>query len=359
VVAMIRDLKLDNLKGMAIILVVLTHFIQETQFYNLFAFNFTYKFVYLFHMPLFIFISGYLSKISLDSGMKAFKGVFIPYLIFETLWIVFIFLKNGTIPSAMYFVPEVGLWYLLSLFFWRTMLPVANRIKYIFWISILVGLFVGSVDFKIGFLSISRTICYFPVFLLGFYFKDMKEKFVINKYLAGGILIVLLTAVTFLVKPYTANILELKLSYSALHLGNLEGIILRFIVMVVGMISVVLLFNIMTSKETFLTKIGRNSLPVYVLQFYFIFNLPIIINYIGLNFIFHDYLLTTLYVILATVMVTFILSRDVVNKGVNTLIKVVTGILVKDESQNDNNFPFNNIRGFLNKILSFNSIYKR
>ena len=334
---MIRDLKLDNLRGLAIILVVFAHFIQETLFYNFFAFNFSYKFIYLFHMPLLIFISGYLSKISSDSYMKAIKGVFIPYLVFETLWIVFIFLKSGVIPQAMYLIPEVGLWYLLSLFFWRMILPVATKVKYIFWISILLALLVGTINLNLGFLSISRTICFFPVFLLGFYFKDLKglkEKFTINKYVASGALIALLIPVTFLVKIYTAYVLTFKPSYSAMHLGTLEGVVLRLIVMVVGMISVILLFNIMTSRKTFLTKIGRNSLAVYILQFYFIFNLPIIINYLGFNFIFHNYLLTALYVILATVMVTFILSLDVVNKYVNILVKTVTQILFSNKFKN-------------------------
>ncbi|MCZ3367110.1 MULTISPECIES: acyltransferase family protein [Methanobacterium] len=325
-----RDLKLDNLRGLAIFLVVLGHFIQETSFSGLFSYQFIYTFIYLFHMPVMIFVSGYLSKIRPDNVSRAFKAVLIPYLIFNTLWIIVAFLQNGHIPSAMYIIPEVGLWYLLSLFFWRSMLPAASKIRYVFWISILLALFVGTINFKTGLLSISRTICFFPVFLLGFYFKDIKEKFTINKYLAAGSFMVLLVGATLFLIPLTTKILFLRDSYHVMGMGNLEGIALRLIVMVVGMVSTILLFNFMTSKETVLTKVGRNSLSVYVLQFYFIFYLPDILNYFGLKFIFHSYLLTTAYVILATVIVTFILSRDVVNKGVNTLIKSVTNFLIKE-----------------------------
>jgi len=311
---MIRDLKLDNLKGLAILLVVLGHFIQETSFSHLFSYQFIYTFIYLFHMPVMIFVSGYLSKIRPDNVSRAFKAVLMPYLIFSTLWIVIAFLQSGQLPSAMYIVPEVGLWYLLSLFFWRSMLPAASKIKYVFWISIILALLVGIISFKKGLLSISRTICFFPVFLLGFYFKDIKEKFTINKYLAAGSFVALLVGATLFLLPQTTKILFLRDSYHAMGMGNLEGIILRLIVMVVGMASAILLFNFMTSKETVLTKVGRNSLSVYVLQFYFIFYLPDILNYLGLKFIFHSYLLTTIYVISATVIVTFILSRDNVNK---------------------------------------------
>ena len=329
---MIRDLKLDNLRGLAIVLVVLTHFTMLSSFYSSFAFNFICKFVYFFHMPLLIFVSGYLSKIRPNWVLKAFKAVLMPYLIFNTLWIIIAFLLNGPIVFPLYLVPEVGLWYLLSLFFWRIMLPITNKVKYVFWISILLALFIGTIDSSLSFLSISRTICFFPAFLLGFYFKDIKDKFSINKYLAGGALITLLTVATFLFKDHSDNLMG-KLSYADMHLGNLEGIFLRLIVMVIGMVSVILLFNIMTSKETVLTKIGSNSLPVYVLHFYFIFYLPYVLNYLGLDFIFRSYSLTIIYVILATVIVTFILSRDNVSKGVDTLVKSITNFLIKEYRQ--------------------------
>lgn len=91
-----------------------------------------------------------------------------------------------------------------------------------------------------------------------------------NRYLAAGIFIVLLTAVTLFVMPQTSKILLLKESYSIMGMGNKEGIILRLIVLVAGMISTFFLFSIMNNKETFLIKIGRNLLSVYVLHFYFV-----------------------------------------------------------------------------------------
>lgn len=327
---MIRDLKFDNLRGFAIILIVLGHFIEETKFFDFFEFNFTYRFLYLFHLPLLIFISGYFSKDSAQSSTKAFKTVFIPYLIFDTLWIMFTYFQTGIFHYEMYFIPAVGLWYLLSLYFWRLFLPTANKIKHIFLISIILALIIGLIDFKTGLLSISRTFCFFPLFILGFYFKDLKEKFTLNKYAAAGILLTMLTATTLYLMPITTNVLFFKRSYHSMHLESLEGMIIRLLVMVVGIISVILLFNIMTSKKTFLTKIGRNSLAVYVLQFYFIFTLPYIINYLGLNFIFQSYLLTTIYVISATALVTFLLSREKVKEVVDKLILTVTKILIKE-----------------------------
>ena len=325
-----RDLKLDNLRGLAITLIVMVHFIATTGFLSTTGFNLAYKFIYLFHLPLLIFVSGYLSKDNPESSIKAFKTILIPYFIFTTLWMIFAFLKDGTIYEDMYFMPVVGLWYLLSLYFWRVFLPTATKIKYIFTLSIVLALVMGTIELVPGFLSITRTITYFPIFLLGFYFKDIKEKFAINKYLSLGILITILTATTFCLIPYKINVLILKYSYLDLDMGNLKGMAIRLLILVVGMISVILLYNIMTSQKTFLTKIGKNSLPVYVLQFYFTLTLPDILKYIGLGYIFDSYFLSIIYVIVATTFVTYILSRDKVNESINVMIKYTTKILIKE-----------------------------
>jgi len=332
-----RELKFDNLRGFAMLLIVFCHFLQQNQFINYFEFNFTYKFIYLFHLPLLVFVSGYLSKATPESGLKAFRNIFIPYLIFEALWMAYLYLIEGRIPVNPFFLPEVGLWYLLSLYFWRLFLPTATRIKYIFLISILLALYVGVLNFTTGFLSISRTVCFFPIFLLGFYFHDLKEKLTINPYLALVILIPMLTATTYLIMPYMTSILGLKLSYHAMHMGNLKGIILRAVVLAVMMTSVILIYNLMTSKENFLTKIGRNSLSVYVLQFYAIWGFPIILQYLGLNYIFDSYYLTTIYVILATIFTTYILSRDRVQELVNLLIRTVTKLIMKEDGKKQYN----------------------
>ena len=355
---MIRDIKFDNLRGLAIILVVLGHFIASC--FNYFTFDIIRTAIFFFHMPLFIFISGYFSKIASDTNIKALKNVFIPFLIFNTLWILSIFLIYGNLSKTMYIIPGYGLWYLLSLFFWRTFLPAADRIKYVFWFSILLALFIGTIDFTENLLAISRTLCFFPVFLFGYYFKDLKEKFTFNKYLSAGIFVTLIATVTLLFVPKTIEILMLRASYTNMHMGNLEGIILRLIAIFVGIICCILLFNIMTSKETFLTKIGRNSLAIYVLHLYFVTYLPVVMGYLGFDYVFESYILSILYVALGTTIVLYILSRDIVTNGVNTLNRTVVKILIKDHSQKNELIPsFNNIRGFLTKILNLNSIYKR
>ena len=61
-----RNLYIDLIKGIAIITVIIGHLIQYTSVGNFnFYENYIYKFIYSFHMPLFMLISGYLFYFSL------------------------------------------------------------------------------------------------------------------------------------------------------------------------------------------------------------------------------------------------------------------------------------------------------
>lgn len=77
----LRNLQLDALKGFAILLVVLGHSIQwhVKDFDN----NILFRIIYSFHMPLFMFISGYLAfgrikAFDIRYIYKKFKGLIIP-----------------------------------------------------------------------------------------------------------------------------------------------------------------------------------------------------------------------------------------------------------------------------------------
>ena len=58
---MTRDYRLDSIKGLLIILVILGHLIIALDNYNVINHS-VMGLIYIFHMPLFILISGYLTK---------------------------------------------------------------------------------------------------------------------------------------------------------------------------------------------------------------------------------------------------------------------------------------------------------
>ena len=68
-----RNVDLDVARGVAIIMVVFGHAIQYTS--RSFDANFIFKFIYAVHMPLFMFISGFLAIGSYRNGRHLMGGL--------------------------------------------------------------------------------------------------------------------------------------------------------------------------------------------------------------------------------------------------------------------------------------------
>ena len=81
-----RDTFLDNLKGVLILLVVFAHYLilyVEQNVASL-AVQTLCFFIYSFHMPLFVFVSGFFSKDVGKARETAFTRLLLPYFFFNT-----------------------------------------------------------------------------------------------------------------------------------------------------------------------------------------------------------------------------------------------------------------------------------
>jgi len=164
---MVKDIRLDNAKGILILSVVFGHlvelFIAKSAYYQA-----LYTAIYLFHMPLFVMIAGMHSKAHLlatDYKKVVTKLVF-PLIFFQILYLAFIGIRTGEItepPLQPYWI----LWFLLSLITWRLALPLFVRIPFCIAIAFAIALAAGfceSIDYT---LSLSRTLYFSPFFLIG------------------------------------------------------------------------------------------------------------------------------------------------------------------------------------------------
>ena len=118
----------DNVKFLLISLVVLGHCLWA--FRSRPGVSLIVGSIYLFHMPLFLFVSGYLSKNAEKRRSKAFEDLFIPYAVFQLFVGVcmLVLTKSGGALQNI-FAPQMGAWYLLTLFSFRIVLPETRRIK--------------------------------------------------------------------------------------------------------------------------------------------------------------------------------------------------------------------------------------
>lgn len=79
-----RDIKIDNIKGMLILLVVLGHMLETELGYGMN--KSLYVVLYSFHMPLFVYTTGYFAKF--NPG-RLVKNLLYPYVVFQTLYLLF------------------------------------------------------------------------------------------------------------------------------------------------------------------------------------------------------------------------------------------------------------------------------
>ena len=150
----------------------------------------------IFHMPAFIFISGYLSKKPQDV-MKNVKNLLIPYILGYTLtWATQIWLGNK-MDYELLRPSGTVMWYVLALFAYRLTIEAFGKIRFIVPLSIIFALWAGTrMEFS-TFLSASRIVVFFPFFVAGYLWKSEYTK-VIRKF-KGKIVVALFVIILLFV----------------------------------------------------------------------------------------------------------------------------------------------------------------
>ena len=271
-----RDLYWDSLKFVLIFLVVLGHSVGsylpsggiDRPLYN---------FIYTFHMPLFIFVSGMFSHINDREKYKSgILRILETYAVFQLFRAVPPILINGNITlnsiTSVVISPRYTLWYLLSLILWRLIvyyLPDNVLNKYpigIIIVCFFVSLLGGFVPIGHTF-SLQRTMAFLPFFFMGYYAKDIEVKKHIAKipaFVAVWVLLSVFLIYYFVLnKSYSfvlyANVpYGSKNEYSLLFLFFARGIFLVFATLMGAMV-----MRLVPSNPS-LSCWGSNTLFIYI-----------------------------------------------------------------------------------------------
>lgn len=165
-----RDIRFDNAKGVLIFLVVLGHLLELCS--GMLS-KTIYLVVYSFHMPAFVFISGYFARFDVK---KILKRILLPYFIWHTLYSVLFRLCFGEGGWYVPITPYWLTWYLFSLALWSFSIPVlewgAGKSKRIVLVALIcISLIWGTAGVSGYAFSIGRTLTFWPFFAAGYYLK--------------------------------------------------------------------------------------------------------------------------------------------------------------------------------------------
>lgn len=322
-----RDYLFDNLKAVLIILVVWGHLLASMRGENDIIKS-IYIFIFFFHMPAMVFISGYFSKNLEKIRNTAFVTILIPFLIFNAINYIFkIIILNEDYFPFRFFNPNWGLWYLLTLFLWKFFLKDLIKIRYILPLSFVFALGSGySKEFS-EFMALGRMVCFLPFFLLGYYCTSEH----VNKIRKGSkMLSIMLLVTTGVLSAFVAfrDMIDTEVFFLRKYYPEGEEIktmLFRLLIYAVASVMTIALINLITARKTFLSYIGASTMTVYILH---IFTIPMLEK---LELWKDRPYLYLVYTVFMTAVITYIYSLPIVKRAYDTIISVLTGLLLKKE----------------------------
>ena len=263
----------DNLKAILITLVVFGHVIEpmlEEQ-----AATIAYAFIYLFHMPLFIFCSGFFAKYT---PKKIFTRLVIPYIIFQ---LIYTFLARGiwddTDRLIQFTTPYWILWYLLALMVWTLLLPlldilISNKRNMILTIiaSLILGVAAGF-EYTMGYyMSLSRLVVFAPFFIIGRCIgKTVSPETFQRRISAWYIKCVtgILSALIFVWLFFNYDTLDVRWFYGALAYVRLDyTYIVRILNYLAAFVISLFFLSIIPRRKMFFSYIGQRTMAVFLLH---------------------------------------------------------------------------------------------
>jgi fucose 4-O-acetylase-like acetyltransferase len=176
-----RDPRADALRGFAIILVVIGHAIQKPYHSGL-SHNLVFHLIYSFHMPLFMFVSGYVAALSTKPANARFiwnkaLRLVLPFLTWHAAryYISARYHDYGFVSywHHLFLAPDHdhGLWFLWVLFLCFCLLVPALRLERRLGTAALVLALVFSQFLTGRYAGLTMLKWYFPFFIAGYILK--------------------------------------------------------------------------------------------------------------------------------------------------------------------------------------------
>ena len=271
---------IDNFKVLLIFLVVFNHIIA----FNLVKVDTVVRYVWyaitIFHMPAFIFVSGYLSK-KPQNVLKNFKNLLIPYILgYSLTWYSQIWLGRSVDYEILRPTGTV-MWYILALFIYRLTIEALGKIRFIVPLSIIIALWAGTRPEFTTFLSASRIVVFFPFFVAGYLWKS-EYITAVRKFKGKWVLVPISGLLLWAIPNYMISnemgvaIFRGNHGYKLCGLTDPEGIVLRLLMYLVSFILIYTFLALLPDIKLPLTYVGRHTMGIYF------FHYPIMIIMNGL-----------------------------------------------------------------------------
>ena len=312
-----RDTDIDCAKGILIVLVLIGHLGADVKGDNVIL-NLVTFLIYTFHMPAFVFISGYLSKNLEKSRESGFRSILM-YFLFQVSWSVFsVAVLHDYTPALRMYEPGPALWYILALGVWRFFQKEILSIRCCFLISVVLAILSVCTAEVLPMMAIPRIIGFMPFFLLGYYTSTpiIKEKIQGSNIFISvlGAIVLILFSWVCIKNQITLSITAHNYGYKTINNNIYMALVLNLVIYIINFIGVFVFVRLSYCLKNckYFVRVGGNTLYIYVLSNYFQKVWYVILHKYNLLFA-NDYLNYGVSLIVSAAVI-FICCSDIVVK---------------------------------------------
>lgn len=263
-----RDVRIDSVKGGLMILVIFGHllelFMASSPLYLA-----IYSSIYVFHMPLFVITAGMFSKAWLEPRdyRSIVSRLLIPLAVCQIMYLLWAAARSKLL-AASFLQPHWILWFLLSMILWKLILPLIVKGRYGIALTVLLALLAGY-EPEIGYaFGLSRTIYFFPFFLLGFQYRDrILVSMASHRWAKGCLLLLILLAIgwwSFHGLAFRA--LYGSLGYDAAPVLGEAPLAGRALMLAISGFAALAAVSLLSVRWRLLAYLGQRSLAIFVLH---------------------------------------------------------------------------------------------
>ena len=269
-----RDPWFDNAKMLLVTLVVVGHtwpFLPDTTFNER-----LYDWMYLWHMPAFVIVTGYLSRTFTYSRRhlrRLVTTVLLPYLVFEGLLALFRTHVGGESFDTLWIDPHWPMWFLAALVVWRLATPALQRIPHgpalaLTFAASLVGGIAGTTV-----LDTNRILGFLPFFALGLLAEKRHLdalRSTTGRVLGIAVLAAGIPVAVWIDRSLGSEWLYYRTAYADLDTSWWQGLGLRGVLLAVSVAMSLAVLAWIPGSTRWFTRLGSASLVVYLFHGFFI-----------------------------------------------------------------------------------------
>jgi fucose 4-O-acetylase-like acetyltransferase len=237
--------------------------------------NWFYDFLYLWHMPAFLVVTGYLSRSftwSRRNLSRLVTTVAVPYVVFEALMSTFRVRVGGEDGiDTLFLEPHWPMWFLAALFFWRLATPLLKAVPAPLAVAVVVSLLGGLLAGDV--LDLGRVTGMLPFFVLGLVARPEHVDRLRTR--SARTLGAVLLALALAVAPFIDGLMRTewlywRSGYDVMEVSFVEGALVRLGLIVVATLLSLSALSLVPRGTTWFTALGGATMTVYLFHGFFI-----------------------------------------------------------------------------------------